>query len=58
MVVDVKYRRRPLGPSDVAALRELMDDVDAPLGLLVTPKGFTAGTKATASKHSGIALEV
>lgn len=32
MVVEVKYRRRPVGPSDVAALRDLMDDVDAPLG--------------------------
>jgi restriction endonuclease len=57
-VVEVKAWKTPLGIRAVAALKELMDDVGAPLGLLVSPVGFTDGARRRAAQIPGLALEV
>jgi hypothetical protein len=58
MIVECKAWNRPVPPGEVAKLRDLMDDVDAPLGLLLTPTGFTAGACRRAAELPGITLEV
>jgi hypothetical protein len=57
-VVEVKAWKDRVGVSAVAGLKDLMDDVGAPLGLLVSPVGFTAGAKRRAAQIPGLVLEV
>jgi hypothetical protein len=58
MVVEAKDWKRPVPVAQVAELRDLMEDVRAPLGLLVSPVGFTSGATKRAALIPGIALEV
>lgn len=58
LVVECKAWHRPVPIGEVGKLRDLMDDVGAPLGLLLTPTGFTKGAVKRAAELPGIMLEV
>ena len=58
IAVECKDWKRPVPVGEVGKLRDLMDDVGVPLGLLLTPTGFTAGAVRRAAKLPGVVLEV
>jgi Restriction endonuclease len=48
ILVDAKHRRRKLDVNDIGAFLAMLEDCDAELGILYSPKGWSAGAERLA----------